>query len=114
MRAESRLERRILREFANHGLPRPVLQFEIPLPRRKPARVDICYPPERLIVEGDSYRFHVHRRDWVRNQTRNRMLEAIGYGIIPITWYDLDERLEETMNIVRTALATRAPRRSET
>ena len=36
------------------------------------------------------------------------MLEAIGYGIIPITWYDLDERLEETMNIVRTALATRA------
>ena len=114
VRAESRLERRILREFANHGLPRPVLQFEIPLPRRKPARVDICYPPERLIVEGDSYRFHVHRRDWVRNQTRNRMLEAIGYGIIPITWYDLDERLEETMNIVRTALATRAPRRSET
>jgi very-short-patch-repair endonuclease len=107
VRAESRLERRILRALRDHGIRPPVLQYAIPLRSGRTARVDMAYPPERLIVEGNSYKFHVRRRDWARNDTRNRELEALGYGIIPITWEDLDERVEATMEIVRVALDIR-------
>jgi very-short-patch-repair endonuclease len=106
-RAESRLERRILRTLANNGVRAPVLQYEIQLPSGRIARPDMAYPPERLILEGQSYRFHVRRRDWARNETRNRELEAMGYRIIPITWDDLDEREATIVGIVRDALDSR-------
>lgn len=104
-RAESRLERRILRVLDDFGLPKPTLQYKIKLPSGRTVRRDIVYPPQRVIVEGDGYAFHVRRRDWVRNRTANRQLEAMGWRIIPATWEDVTETPHVLAELVRMALA---------
>jgi predicted transcriptional regulator of viral defense system len=81
---ESEAERRVLRIFHRHGLPSPVVQYEI----RDDAdcfvaRVDFAYPDLKIAIEYDSYEHHIgtvaHDHDGDR---RNAIL---GAGWYPIT-----------------------------
>jgi very-short-patch-repair endonuclease len=102
-RAEGRFERRLLRYLKARGHPEPVLQYKVQLPNRRFATIDFAYPPLLVALEADSYLWHTARRDWARNQTRNRMLTAMGWRIIPVTWEDIvrrDTGFEEALSTV--------------
>lgn len=53
--------------------------------------LDYAFPFYLLALEADSYRHHSSRIDWGRDHTRNRLLTAIGWRILPVTWDDLAE-----------------------
>lgn len=88
-RAEGRFERRLLRFLKARGFPEPVLQYEVILPTGRKAFIDAAFPELLVGLEADSYLWHTARRDWVRNQIRNRALTAMGWRILPVTWEDL-------------------------
>ena len=105
-RAEGRFERRLLRFLKARGFAEPVLQHEVVLPNGRLVRIDAAYPEHLVGLEADSYIWHTARRDWVRNQTRNRALTAIGWRIIPVTWEDLVPNATTFEEELRTALWT--------
>jgi hypothetical protein len=105
-RAESRLERRLLRYLKAHGLPDPVVQFEVKLPSGRTARLDCAYPDAMVGLEGDSYRWHTDRPSWARYVTRNRTLTAMGWSIIPVTWEDLTRGGDTLAEEIRALLWT--------
>jgi very-short-patch-repair endonuclease len=88
-RTHSEFERRLLAALRRGGLPVPRTQFEVELPGGRKAFLDAAYPEQLLGIEADSYRHHSSRSDWGRDRTRNRMLTAIGWRILPVTWNDL-------------------------
>ncbi|MBV8296088.1 MAG: hypothetical protein JO085_04560 [Acidimicrobiia bacterium] len=105
-RAQGRFERRLLRYLKARGFPEPVLQYKVILPNRGTAYIDAAYPDRLVGLEADSYLWHTARRDWVRNQTRNRALTALGWRIIPVTWEDLVAKATSFEEELRTALWT--------
>ena len=105
-RAQGRFERRLLRFLKARGFPEPVLQYKVRLTNGRYAILDFAYPDQMVALEADSYLWHTARRDWVRNQTRNRLLTAMGWGIIPVTWEDLVPNATTFEDALSTALWT--------
>ena len=77
------------------------------LARRPKSVLDIAYPDVRLGIEADSYRHHSSRTDWGRDRTRNRMLTALGWRILPVTWEDLVPTADEVLALVARSLKQR-------
>jgi len=88
-RSQSEFERRLLAALKRGGLPVPQTQYEVALPGGRRAFLDFAYPEVKLGLEADSYRHHSSRIDWGRDHTRNRLLTAVGWRILPVTWDDL-------------------------
>ncbi|MGI8809663.1 MAG: type IV toxin-antitoxin system AbiEi family antitoxin domain-containing protein [Acidimicrobiales bacterium] len=88
-RTQSEFERRLLRALRDGGLPAPRTQYEVSLPDGRKAYLDIAYPEVMLALEADSYRHHSSRLDWARDRTRNSLVIALGWRILPVTWGDL-------------------------
>ena len=59
-----------------------------------------------IALEADSYLWHTARRDWARNQTRNRTLTAMGWRIIPVTWEDLTRNGDSLADEIAMAFGT--------
>lgn len=96
----SGFERTLHRVVAAAGLPAPracatVLGFE----------VDALWPPERLVLECDGWRFHGDRAAFERDRLRDQTLLAHGYRVIRITWRQLSE---EPLAVVARLAATLA------
>ena len=72
----------------------PRTQYEVVLPGGRRVVLDYAFPEVLLALEADSYRHHSSRIDWSRDRTRNRLLTAIGWRILPVTWDDLAEPAE--------------------
>jgi hypothetical protein len=105
-RAEGKFERRLLRFLKARGFPEPVLQHEVILPSGKHVFIDAAYPDHMVGLEAQSYIWHTARRDWVRNETKNRALTAMGWSILPVTWEDLVPNATTFEEELRTALWT--------
>jgi very-short-patch-repair endonuclease len=88
-RTTSEFERRLLATLRRAGVPLPRTQFEVALPGGRVVVLDYAYPDELVALEADSYRHHSSRTDWGRDRVRNRLLTAIGWRILPVTWDDL-------------------------
>lgn len=88
-RSTSEFERRLLAQLRSAGLPAPSTQYEVVLPGGRRVVLDCAYPADMLALEADSYRHHSSRTDWGRDRIRNRLLAAIGWRILPVTWDDL-------------------------
>jgi very-short-patch-repair endonuclease len=106
---ESEAEHLILRLIAKHGLPAPVLQYEIRRPDRSlVARVDFAYPDLEIAIEYDSYAHHLgteaHDRDGAR---RNAVLGAHWYPITA-TAADLRDGGHRLAEDIRQARAARS------
>lgn len=85
----SEFERRLFKVLSDAGLAPPQCQYEVILPGGRRVVLDYAYPDDLLALEADSYRHHSSRTDWGRDRIRNRMLAAIGWRVLPVTWDDL-------------------------
>ncbi|MDQ3895864.1 MAG: hypothetical protein M3326_01220 [Actinomycetota bacterium] len=103
-RSQGAFERRVLELLAAAGFPLPATQHEVRLPDGRRVFLDFAYPDVLLGIEADSYRHHSSRAAWARDRTRNNLLTALGWRILPVTWDDLVHLPAEFLALVGRAL----------
>jgi very-short-patch-repair endonuclease len=100
----SELERMFLRLCDRAGIKRPAVNVEI-----ERFEVDCVWPPERLVVELDSYGFHRDRASFEADRIRDARLQLAGYRVLRITWRRLVDSPDEVAAEVRTLLSAPGP-----
>jgi hypothetical protein len=83
------LEARFQEFLSDAGFPRPSINVPLHLNGRW-LELDCLWAPQRLVVELDGYETHGTRAAFVRDRRRDRLLEAAGFAVIRVTWWDLD------------------------
>ena len=91
------------------GLPRGIPQYEV-LDERGllVARVDLCWPAQRLIVEADGFAFHSDRLAYRQDRQRLNELERLGWRVLRFTWEDVRGRPQAVGALVAQCLQPRA------
>ncbi|HWI04822.1 MAG TPA: type IV toxin-antitoxin system AbiEi family antitoxin domain-containing protein [Acidimicrobiales bacterium] len=84
-------EMRVVRALINAGLPAPVRQYEIWVDGVFIARVDLAYPPFRLAMELDGFRWHAGRRRYRSDRMRRNRVEAAGWRLLEAAPEDIDD-----------------------
>lgn len=99
-RSESVLET-LLRAVLLDAVAPPLLQHEV---RDRHgdlvARVDLCWPQARLVVEADGFAFHSDRAAYRRDRERLNDLERLHWRTLRFTWEDVMRRPEHVVAIV--------------
>jgi very-short-patch-repair endonuclease len=101
---DSELERRLLDVLERAELPEPVRQFRPPWLRPANGRVDLAYPDHRLVIEGDSRRWHLLLDAFETDRLRDNAAQLAGWRILRFTWSEITENPERVANTVRRAL----------
>lgn len=101
---DSELERRLLSIIDRAGLPAPVRQYRAPWLRRINGRVDLAYPSHRLLVEGDSRRWHLLAAAFETDRLRDNAAQLAGWRILRFTWEEITANPERVVSTVRRAL----------
>lgn len=101
---ESELERRLLQILTDADLPRPELQFRAPWLRRINGRVDMAYVDQRLVIEGDSRRWHQLSEAFETDRLRDNATQLAGWRILRFTWTEITTNPERVVTTVRRAL----------
>lgn len=90
------------------GLPAPLSQYVV---RDRcgafVARVDLCWPSVRLVVEADGFAFHSDRASYRADRQRLNALERLGWRVLRFTWEDVRGHPEQVCTAVLDCL-TRA------
>lgn len=89
---ESLLETKVARWFRSTRLPPPVRQHRVIADAKFVGRIDFAYPEARLAIEAQSYRWHSGRREWLRDQTKERRLRELGWDVMYLIEEDIGER----------------------
>jgi very-short-patch-repair endonuclease/predicted transcriptional regulator of viral defense system len=97
----SHREERLLALIRRGGLPAP--EANVALGQFIP---DLLWREQRVIVEYDSDEFHSGPGARRHDGARHNVFTAWGYRVIHITRTDLDQRPEEVLVLIATALAT--------
>ena len=63
-----------------------------------------------LVIEADSYLWHVSLEAWRRDRERNNELVVLGWSILPITWAMVVETAAEVARQVGAARQARLAR----
>lgn len=71
------------------GLPPPRTQYDVRDGRRFVARVDFCWPAQRLVVEVDGFAFHSDRAAYRADRRRMNELERLGWRVLRFSWEDV-------------------------
>ncbi len=79
---DSVAEMRLLRLLRQSGLPAPDTRRPVHEGGRTFARLDLCWPERRLVVEVDGYRFHCSRQQFERDRERDLKLTLQGWHVI--------------------------------
>jgi very-short-patch-repair endonuclease len=90
--------------LADAGLPRPRSQYRVMDHGHEVARVDFCWPEQRLVVEADGFAFHSSRDDFRRDRARMNELERLGWRVLRFTWDDVVKRPDHVAGLVRACL----------
>jgi len=96
-------EMRVVRRLLAAGLPQPVRQYEIHHDGLFVARVDLAYPPDRLAMELDSFRWHAGRGPFRSDRLRRNRIEAAGWQLLEAAPEDIDALCQEAAAILRWA-----------
>jgi very-short-patch-repair endonuclease len=72
------------------------------------ARVDFCWPAERLVVEADGFAYHSDRAAYRKDRERLNALERLGWRVLRFTWEDVRGRPTHVVACVRECLAAAA------
>jgi hypothetical protein len=106
--SESALETRLHALISRAGLPLPTAQFRPPWLKSVNGRVDLAYVDERLIVEGDSRRFHGTPESFQADRHRDNLAQLAGWRILRFTWEDITRRPSYVVDSIRRALSVPA------
>ncbi|MEA3076429.1 MAG: hypothetical protein QOF60_1337 [Actinomycetota bacterium] len=90
------------------GLPEPVRQLDVGDEEAWVGRVDVSYPPARLLIELDSRRHHSSKLDLEADLARDRRLTRAGWRVVRFTWTDLVERPGWVVSELRRLLESAA------
>jgi hypothetical protein len=85
----SELEERFLGFIEEAGLPRPELNAHMELGDGSWIEVDCLWRPAKLVIELDGYGSHGTRAAFERDRAKDRLLQAIGWRVVRITWRQL-------------------------
>lgn len=96
-------EMRVVRALLAAGLEQPVRQYEIWVDGVFVARVDLAYPPFRLAMELDGFRWHAGRRAFRSDRMRRNRVEAAGWRLLEAAPEDIDDLVAGAAAIVRRA-----------
>lgn len=99
-RADSALERRLLRLLRAAGLTR----FVRGLPLGGGREIDIAFPAERVAIELDGWAWHVDPARFAADRTKGNDLVAAGWTVLRFTWHDVTEEPDLTIARIRRAL----------
>jgi hypothetical protein len=102
----SELEARFRDVVRDANLPPPVRQVDAGGDEGWIGRVDVAYPPIRLLIELDSRRHHSSKLDREADEARDRKLRRAGWRVLRFTWNDLVARPEWVVAELRRALGT--------
>lgn len=89
------------------GVPSPESQYPVAMPDGTVVYLDFAYPERKLALEADSYLWHASLKAWQKDRARNNELIALGWSILPVTWYHVRCRMPYVVHLVRRALASR-------
>lgn len=103
--SDSTLETRLLRLLEEGGLPPPEAQYRPPWLRQVNGRVDLAYTAQRVIVEGDSLKWHGTPEAFQLDRRRDNLAQLAGWVILRFTWEDITERPSYVVATVRAALS---------
>jgi very-short-patch-repair endonuclease len=93
-----------------------VAAADLPLPRfNAPVRtaertleVDLLWEPQRFVLEADSRRHHGIEVAFERDHKRARELLAAGYGVLGVTWREVETEAPAVFAVLRQELAKRS------
>jgi hypothetical protein len=83
---ESLLERAFLALVRGAGLPDPEAQVEIADAAGFIARADFAYPDQRVAIELDGRRHHLHADAFERDRAKRNRLQLLGWQVLAYTW----------------------------
>jgi very-short-patch-repair endonuclease len=104
-----RLERRFIGLLNQERIRRPIKQFPLRLPNGRIRHYDFAYPPNRLVIETDGYRFHRLKDNWQRDLDDSNQLSEIGWRLLRFSWEDVTERSDYVIAAVKKALSGTDP-----
>jgi len=81
---ESEMETLLLQVMRRHGLPEPVVQYEVRHAGVFVARVDAAYPDPKIAIEYESYEHHSGRRARDRDRARRLRIQVAGFEVIEV------------------------------
>jgi very-short-patch-repair endonuclease len=93
-RTRSELEDRFLAFVSDRGLPRPRTNVAMTIGGLS-IQADCVWDERRLIVELDGRDAHDTERAFEADRSRDRRLQAAGWGVIRVTWRHLDHEADE-------------------
>jgi very-short-patch-repair endonuclease len=94
---------RVVRGLLVAGLEPPVRQYEIWHNGVFVARVDLAYPPFRLAMELDGFRWHAGRRKYRSDRMRRNRVEAAGWRLLEAAPEDIEDLVAGAAAIVQRA-----------
>jgi len=97
-------EARLLAAVVEAGLPRPRCNVQFLLEGNR-IEVDLLWEEQRLVVETDGEETHGTRLAFRQDRWRDQLLMAAGYRTARVTWDQLEDELEATLNRIRRMLA---------
>lgn len=104
----SLFEAKLLPLIASAGLPMPRVNAPVRTAERT-LEVDFLWERERFVVEADSRKHHGIEIAFERDHRRDRDLIAAGYGILRVTWREVEREPAAVFSALRNELARRAP-----
>jgi very-short-patch-repair endonuclease len=69
--------------------------------------VDLLWPRQRLIAEGDGRAFHDHAVAFERDRLRDRALQLSGYRVVRFTWAQIEREPDAVVSAIGRLLAIR-------
>jgi very-short-patch-repair endonuclease len=101
---DSELERRLVGLIMRARLPVPIQQFHAPWLRPLNGRVDLAYPDRRLVIEGDSRRWHLLAEGFESDRLRDNAAQLAGWRILRFTWSEIVDYPERVASTIQRAL----------
>ena len=87
---DSEFQRRLGLLIAQRGLASARFEYPTRLAGGKVRFADVAFVEERVAFEADSYRHHSSLTDWAADHTRNNLIMAEGWTVLPITWDQIE------------------------
>jgi hypothetical protein len=99
------LEERLIDLIDRGNLLRPTREFAAPWLAPTNGRVDLAYEETRLVVEADSRRWHTVADAFLTDRERDNRAQLAGWRVLRFTWWDIEERPEYVVSMIREALS---------